>query len=191
MKERADISELNNDALLWVVNNASKFDIASIREAVEELNKRGIEHKIKSDSIRLTNAEKATPSFFLRFLEYAIDSIIVTIVCIALIEFLLQNIESYFLMETFSVGIPFCYYFLLESIWGRTLGKLLLGLKVVDIDGKKPTVGAIAIRSLCRFIPIEPFSFLYNQWVVGPRMAGHWHDNISKTYVASIKKLSK
>ena len=194
MKKRADISELNNDALLWVINNASKFDIASIREVVEELNKREIEHNINTDSIRLTSAEKATPSLLLRFIEYVIDSIIVTTIYLVL-YFLLLRIDSfilfYFLMEVLVIGIPFCYYFLLESFLGRTFGKLLLGLKVVDIDGNKPSIGSIAIRSLCRLIPIEPFSFFYNQWIVGPRMAGHWHDNISKTYVVSIKKLSK
>ena len=195
MKKKTEISELNNDSLLWVVNNANKYDIASIREVVDELNKRGIEYKkIDSYSIRLTNAEKATPAFLLRFIEYVIDSIIITAIYFVLYSLLLRidsYILFYYLMEISAFGIPFCYYFLLESFWGRTFGKLLSGLKVVDIDGNKPSIGSIAIRSLCRLIPIEPFSFFYNQWVVGPRMAGHWHDNLSKTYVVSIKKLSK
>jgi uncharacterized RDD family membrane protein YckC len=73
------------------------------------------------------------------------------------------------------------YYFTMEVFAQRTLGKLITGTKVVMGDGSKPEARAIIIRTLCRFIPFEPFSFL------GDRTRG-WHDTISDTYVVDIKK---
>ena len=50
---------------------------------------------------------------------------------------------------------------------------------MVDINGEKPGTQEILIRSLCRLIPFDAFSFL------GAPDKG-WHDSISKTYV--VKK---
>ena len=50
---------------------------------------------------------------------------------------------------------------------------------VVNVHGAKPSVNAIIKRTLCRFIPFEPFTFL------GLNSRG-WHDSFSKTYV--VKK---
>lgn len=67
-----------------------------------------------------------------------------------------------------------CYYLFFEGLWARTPGKLLLGTVVVDDAGNAPSFGQVSKRSLCRFIPFEPFSFL------GER---GWHDSISQTHV--------
>jgi uncharacterized RDD family membrane protein YckC len=66
------------------------------------------------------------------------------------------------------------YYLVFEGLWGRTPGKWVCGTRVVDEDGRKPAFGTVVKRTLCRFIPFEPFSFL------GER---GWHDSISKTRV--------
>lgn len=70
------------------------------------------------------------------------------------------------------------YYLVFEGIWARTPAKLILGTVVVTEDGDKPPFRTILIRTLCRFIPFEPFSFF------GER---GWHDGISKTYVVSTR----
>lgn len=45
------------------------------------------------------------------------------------------------------------YYILLEGYLGQTLGKMLLGIKVVrEDDGEVPGLGAAAIRTLLRII---------------------------------------
>ena len=48
-------------------------------------------------------------------------------------------------------------------------------------DGSKPIFQDIFLRSLCRFIPFEVFSFL------GSEGRG-WHDSMSNTYVVDIAK---
>ncbi len=68
------------------------------------------------------------------------------------------------------------YYILFETITGRTPGKYITGTRVICEDGSKPEFNTILLRSLIRFIPLEPFSFL------GSQPTG-WHDNWTKTLV--------
>lgn len=71
------------------------------------------------------------------------------------------------------------YYILLEGLTGRTIAKLITKTKVVTIDNKRPPIDTIIVRSLCRLIPFEAFSFL------GTKDTG-WHDTLSKTRVVKM-----
>lgn len=52
------------------------------------------------------------------------------------------------------------YYFALEAAVGQTLGKLLLGLRVVRTDGSRPSVAAIGVRTLLRIVDWLPLFYL-------------------------------
>ena len=55
----------------------------------------------------------------------------------------------------------FAYFTLLEGNRGQTLGKMLLGIKVVREDnGEVPGLGAAAIRTVLRLIDVLPFAYL-------------------------------
>lgn len=71
------------------------------------------------------------------------------------------------------------YYFIFELAFGQTVGKMLTGTKVVGVDGEKPTVPALIGRSLARYIPFEPLSFLF----YGSYPTKGWHDRVSGTLV--------
>jgi uncharacterized RDD family membrane protein YckC len=71
------------------------------------------------------------------------------------------------------------YYLFFESLWQRTPGKFLLGTVVINEQGDKPSFGQVLGRTLCRFIPFEPFSFLGREG---------WHDSISRTKVVMLRK---
>lgn len=75
----------------------------------------------------------------------------------------------------FSTG----YYFFMEAGFGQSLGKMITRTKVVNEHGEQPELSAIAIRSICRLIPLEFISFF------GPKTIG-WHDSLSKTYVVPV-----
>ena len=80
------------------------------------------------------------------------------------------------LIITFSLVFFFFYYFILESLFGKTLGKVLTRTRVVDSCGDRPASNRIAARTISRLIPFEPFSFFGKE----PR---GWHDSLSKTWV--------
>ena len=91
----------------------------------------------------------------------------------------LENMNS--LLERLITAVVFIiFYFTLESLSQKTIGKLITKTKVVLENGEKPGPETIIIRSLCRIIPFEPFSFL------GTLPKG-WHDTMSKTYVVDVK----
>lgn len=81
----------------------------------------------------------------------------------------------------YSYILMFIYYFSMESLTNRTLGKYVTKTLVVFENGEKPNSQVIAIRSLCRLIPFDAFSFL------GTKGKG-WHDTLSKTYVVDIER---
>jgi uncharacterized RDD family membrane protein YckC len=58
------------------------------------------------------------------------------------------------------LALVLLYYFVLEAIWRASLGKLLLGLRVVGRDGGRPSAGAIALRTLLRIVDWLPFFYL-------------------------------
>ncbi len=78
------------------------------------------------------------------------------------------------LLYVFLITFRLVYYPFFEILLGATPAKLLTETRVITQDGNKASAGTIALRTLCRFIPFEPFSFFG---------AGGWHDTITKTEV--------
>lgn len=86
------------------------------------------------------------------------------------------------------------YYFICEAFFnGKTLGKWIVGLKVVDINGNKPGIKKIAIRTLARLIPFEALTFinLRTNWAEVDNNNRYWHDSLTKTYVVRVKKIAE
>lgn len=75
-------------------------------------------------------------------------------------------------------GISFIYFLVLEGSTGKSLGKMVTGCKVVTEYGDRPDYGAVALRTIIRFIPFfDAISVFFRS---DGRM---WHDLWSKTYV--------
>jgi uncharacterized RDD family membrane protein YckC len=49
------------------------------------------------------------------------------------------------------------YFPVTEGLWGRSLGKLVTGLVVVDQHGGRPGLAKAALRTLARLIEVNPF----------------------------------
>jgi uncharacterized RDD family membrane protein YckC len=73
------------------------------------------------------------------------------------------------------------YHFLFEVTLARTPGKFVTGTRVVSDDGSRASAVQILGRTLARFVPFEPFSFLF-----GGHPANGWHDKWSRTRVVKI-----
>jgi uncharacterized RDD family membrane protein YckC len=58
------------------------------------------------------------------------------------------------------LGLVLAYYFVLEAFIGATVGKLLLGLRVVGRDGGRASTGAIALRTVLRIVDWLPLFYL-------------------------------
>lgn len=132
----------------------------------------------------------------IRFANYIIDYIVQILAGVAigvLIGILSELTGNYVLYDlvvetegrladyVFGAIILIIYYIIIETLTGRSVGKFITKTKVVLYDGSKPKFSDILVRTLCRVIPFEAFSFL------GQEGKG-WHDSISKTHVVDIAK---
>jgi len=70
----------------------------------------------------------------------------------------------------------FIYFFVMETLLSKTIGKAITRTIVVYENGEKPILKDIAIRSLVRFVPFDALSFLGT-------LGNGWHDKWSKTFV--------
>jgi uncharacterized RDD family membrane protein YckC len=52
--------------------------------------------------------------------------------------------------------LTFAYFVATELVWGQTVGKRLLGLRVVRADGSKADAGPVVIRNLVRLVDWLP-----------------------------------
>ena len=81
------------------------------------------------------------------------------------------------------LGVVVGYYIVLEYLFGRTLGKLITGTRVVTADGRLGRAFSQIIgRTVARFIPLEPFSLLFSSSRSG------WHDWMSGTCVVRVRR---
>ncbi len=78
-----------------------------------------------------------------------------------------------------TLAARFLYYTFFEGLFGFTIGKLITNTRVVDEQGNRLPFGRVALRSLCRFIPFEPFSLLFSD----DDVRRGWHDSLARSYV--------
>lgn len=88
---------------------------------------------------------------------------------------MMERIPEYLL----GLVIIMAFYLFFEGIWGRTPGKFVMGTIVQNEEGQKMSAGQLLKRTMCRFIPFEPFSFFGKTG---------WHDSISDTRVVMRRK---
>ena len=76
----------------------------------------------------------------------------------------------------------FGYFVIPTTIWGRTPGKWVAGIVVVDSDGRTPGPAAIPREMIGKFIAYISAALGIVWLVFDPKRQG-WHDKIAGTYV--------
>ncbi|GAA4000506.1 hypothetical protein GCM10022408_09490 [Hymenobacter fastidiosus] len=114
-----------------------------------------------------------------RFLNWLIDNVGVLLLLTVLVRLGSNPAATRLYLRLASVGLLFIYYVGTEFFFQRSLGKLLTQTVVVSRDDERPSFGAILLRTVCRFIPLEPVSLLLS----GKRA---WHDSLSGTKVVFV-----
>ena len=143
-----------------------------------------LDHQILDDQRedRFRNPYHYTASSAQRIGNYLLDRIgayLLAFAFLLLAEQLDQLIGDNFFADAYISYILFifpAYWIGFEYFLGKTPAKFITKTKVVSNDGGPPSIGQVIVRTLCRFIPFEQFSFL------GPKTIG-WHDSIASTLV--------
>jgi uncharacterized RDD family membrane protein YckC/ribosomal protein L40E len=121
--------------------------------------------------------------FWVRFAAYLIDSLLV-LVLVALLSRIF-GVGGIFIAYLFSL----LYYVLLTTMQGQTLGKMVVGIQVVDARGYIPSLGTVLLREVVgKFISGLFFNLGY-LWVGWDRDKRGWHDHIAGTYVVRKERM--
>ena len=142
--------------------------------------------------------------FWVRFLALIIDSIIIGIATAPIKYILFPSTANFDLSaigtaaeaattgpaftqaDQFQALVNLLYFVLLTFFFGATLGKMALGLKVTDLNGKKPDIFNVIIReTIGKFVSaiLIGIGFI---WVGLDSRKQGLHDKIAKTLV--VKK---
>lgn len=130
--------------------------------------------------------------FFRRFAAFFIDWILLSVIA-DIVRFAYQfgsGTEPGMLHLNIAMslsGVLFILYFtLLTGEGGQTLGKMLLGIRVIMEDGSRIGYGRSFIRSLGYIVSIFFGSFLGFLWALWDRKNQTWHDKIAGTIVIRV-----
>lgn len=77
---------------------------------------------------------------------------------------------------------PLAYFFLTVALAGRTVGKALMGIRVVRVDGGRLGVVRSLVRAVAYLVSLIPL-FLGFAWILIDRDRRAWHDHISGSRV--------
>jgi uncharacterized RDD family membrane protein YckC len=129
-------------------------------------------------------------SLMFRFITFFLDIIIVFTFLTILNKISKIYLPSYDGINIIGIlfsGIIWLLYcgFFESSKWQATIGKLIIGLKVIDIHGNRLVLSKALIRCLALFVAILPLG--YGIWGVSndPHKQG-WHDMMSDSFVIKL-----
>ena len=87
-----------------------------------------------------------------------------------------------FTLSVAIVAVSLLYFFLCEALWGSTLGKRLLGLRVLMRDGEPATAKAVALRTSTRIVEDGPIGLA--AFLASGKRRGRLGDLLGDTIVA-------
>jgi uncharacterized RDD family membrane protein YckC len=133
-------------------------------------------------------AEPRYAGFWIRFVAYLIDVIVLAIVLGLLVVAtgvvdVNDNGDS---APTNSDGVGLLvttvYFVICWGAWQRTLGYRILGLRLVKTDGTPVTWGTAIIRGLMFIVSFIPI-FIGLIWAAFNHQKQGWHDKVAGTWV--------
>ena len=145
----------------------------------------------KANRLPLASIKKRTGAFLI---DFAIMLAITT--TIILVPDLLSLSTSLFLNGGIStvlfitIGLLWLYSTLLEGFNGQSIGKKVVGLKVVRTDGKKMSYDHAAVRNFGKILPLLPFDLVIGLWRIKDCTFSRYFDKFAGTTVIDLRNNS-
>jgi hypothetical protein len=96
--------------------------------------------------------------------------------------FLIPVLGLGFTVSVAIIAVSLLYFFLCEALWGCTLGKRLLGLRVLARDGEPASAKAVALRTSTRIVEDGPIGLAV--FLASGKRRGRLGDMLGDTIVA-------
>jgi uncharacterized RDD family membrane protein YckC len=130
--------------------------------------------------------------FWIRFAAWIIDEIIISVLSTFLVfagflgAFQVSGLVVISIMYIISFGVWILYWWLFTGLRGQTLGKMAVGIKVVDEKGNKPGLRRAAFREILGKIVSAIVIYFGFLWIIRDGQKQGWHDKIAGTYVVRV-----
>lgn len=176
---------LDQELIKIVTAERDKYNPMAIEAAELEIEKRNIDtstfEEIREHAVRVEQNKQEVEGNLAhtsaRIINYIIDSVAsfgLVFLILTIIQLIFGELIPIFTLALILISFA-AYFIILELLFQKTLGKFITKTKVVTLDGQKPNQRDIVIRTVCRFIPFDQFSFLL--------LKDGFHDMLSKTKV--------
>jgi len=141
----------------------------------------------KASSLPLSSFKNRAFAFLINFaLILAITTAITFIpevLSLSVAEFLSNGISPLLFI---TIGLLWLYSTLLEGFNGQSIGKRIIGLKVVRTDGKKMSYDHVAVRNFGKVLPLLPFD-LFVGWRLKNCTFMRYFDKFAGTTVIDLR----
>jgi uncharacterized RDD family membrane protein YckC/DNA-binding transcriptional ArsR family regulator len=138
----------------------------------------------KASQLPLASFKKRASAFVIDFALMLAITMAITFLSQVLSLSTATSIDSTVLFIT--IGLLWFYSTLLEGFNGQSLGKRLMGLKVVRTDGKKMSYDHAAVRNFGKVLPLLPFD-LFVGWRLKNSTFMRYFDKFAGTTVIDLR----
>jgi uncharacterized RDD family membrane protein YckC len=140
----------------------------------------------RATSLPISSFRKRTSAFLIDFALIFGLTFVITFLPPLLI-FQVDNLGNQISTVLFvTIGLLWLYSTLLEGFNGQSLGKRVLGLKVVRTDGKKMSYDHAAVRNFGKLLPVLPFDLLFG-WRIKNHAFLRYFDKFAGTTVIDLR----
>jgi uncharacterized RDD family membrane protein YckC len=141
----------------------------------------------KASSLPLATFKNRSLAFLIDFaLIFAITAAITflpDILALSVANFISNRVST---LLSITVGLLWLYSTLLEGFNGQSIGKRIIGLKVVRTDGKKMSYDHAAVRNFGKVLPLLPFDLIYG-WRIKNSAFMRYFDKFAGTTVINLR----
>jgi uncharacterized RDD family membrane protein YckC len=116
-----------------------------------------------------------------RLIAHWIDGFLIAVITVVLVFFFVPTRDGHVAFVFGGYLVSLAYFVGLQRRDGRTPGKRLCGLRVVDVSGRTPDSAALVKRTVPLFF--EWFGLLAWMGIISSRYRQRWGDRWARTYV--------
>ena len=145
----------------------------------------------KANRLPLASIKKRTGAFLIDFaIMLAITTTIILVPALLSLSTASLGTGGISTALFITIGLLWLYSTLLEGFNGQSIGKKVIGLKVVRTDGKKMSYDHAAVRNFGKILPLLPFDLVIGIWRIPDKTFMRYFDKFAGTTVIDLRNNS-
>ncbi|OEH91916.1 hypothetical protein BFG57_03510 [Bacillus solimangrovi] len=133
--------------------------------------------------------------FWIRLLAYGIDLIVISSIHRLIVYpifklggWSVEEVSDFSVIAIVTAIVGYTYLVLMTKWYQQTLGKMIVGLKVIDKDGNSPSWLTVIFREVVGKFISKTVWFIGFIWIAFSGKKQGWHDKIADTFVIHERK---